>query len=361
MNFLTNQTWITIYIIALSSFFFISLWKKWYILDKRNLFQQKLFWISIGLPFISFIYFGLFAWWGKTPVLSAHGYARFYEITKFPLLLLASSVPLASIVNNIHRTIQTEAQISSAETKNAIDRHLAHEKNFVEKAKEVLSYDIRSAINHKGEFKKITFTGIEVDPKDDSSNLFKAEKIHVTNPYLLYSQIYINSTTQPTADYTPCICFLKKIEDLFKSIDDNLNFTKGIDLLSHTEYTERLSTISNCTAILLDVLNIECTSNLRIIVKRKNKSFLMFVNEEIILMDFIEAAYYMAKKLILLVYGIEMKSHYHIHSYLYSGNKGFDFEEYIAEQSDFYSPEWKAYTSSAYCIHQDGDTLATEQ
>ncbi|HBM8578365.1 TPA: hypothetical protein L0V48_004559, partial [Escherichia coli] len=131
------------YILAIILFAFVSIYKKWYILDKRNLFQQKLFWISIAVPLLSFIYFGAFAWFGKIPVLSAHGYARFYEISKFPLLILASSVPLASIVNNIHRTIQTEAQINSSEIKNAIDRHFAHEKNFVDKIKEISSFTMQ--------------------------------------------------------------------------------------------------------------------------------------------------------------------------------------------------------------------------
>ncbi|MGR7129244.1 hypothetical protein ACU63N_07020 [Klebsiella aerogenes] len=361
MSIFSNQTWISIYIILLSLLLIIFMWRKWYILDKRNLFQQKLFWISIGVPLFSFIYFGIFSWWGKTPVLSAHGYARFYEITKFPLLLLASSVPLASIVNNIHRTIQTEAQIQAAETKNAIDRHLAHEKNFVEKAKEVLTYDIRSIIDHKGELKTIVFPGDETDPTDETMNLFKALQINVKNPYLLYSTIYSKSTTKPTSDYTPCVEFFEKIDSLFKSIDDNLNFTKEIELFSPTEYIERLTTISNNTALLLDILNIECTSNLRIIVRRDNNSLIMFANEEIILMDLLEAAFYMTKKIISIAYGVELKNYYHLHDYLYSGNSGFNFRKYIVEQTDFYSPEWKAYTSSLYCIHPDGDILAAEQ
>ncbi|MBN3121960.1 hypothetical protein [Pectobacterium brasiliense] len=187
-NFFYNHPGIFYYLLAIFILIIISTWKKWYILDKRNLFHQKLFWLSVGVPTISFIYFGIFAWWGKTPVLSAHGYARFYDISKFPLLLLASSVPLASIVNNIHRTIQTEAQIETSETKNAIDRHLAHEKNFIEKAKEILLYDIRNAVNHKGELKTLIFTDEDISPEEAATNLLKTSNLKVTNPYLLYSQ-----------------------------------------------------------------------------------------------------------------------------------------------------------------------------
>jgi hypothetical protein len=106
--------------------------KKWFILTEKNLFAQKLFWLSILFPLFSFFYFGVFAWWGKNPVLSAHGYERFYEISKFPLLLLASSAPLGAIVNNIHRTIQTEKQIEEAKRKSLSDSYYSHFKHVVD-------------------------------------------------------------------------------------------------------------------------------------------------------------------------------------------------------------------------------------
>ncbi|HHL9594566.1 TPA: hypothetical protein ACQ98W_004820, partial [Citrobacter braakii] len=99
---------------------------------EKNLYTQKLFWLSIGFPLFSFFYFGIFSWWGKTPVLSAHGYARFYEISKFPLLILASTAPLGAIVNNIHRTIQTEKQIEEANRKGLSDSYYSHFKHIVD-------------------------------------------------------------------------------------------------------------------------------------------------------------------------------------------------------------------------------------
>lgn len=127
-----SEIGLTAYISITVFVFYLFYTKKWFILTERNLFTQKLFWLSIGYPLFSFIYFGIFSWWGKTPVLNAHGYARFYEISKFPLLLLASAAPLGAIVNNIHRTIQTEKQIEEAKRKNLSDSYYSHFKHVVD-------------------------------------------------------------------------------------------------------------------------------------------------------------------------------------------------------------------------------------
>ncbi|MEQ9902328.1 hypothetical protein [Pectobacterium aroidearum] len=362
MRIIISHSGVFFYTSVILLLIIISIWRRWYILDKKNLFQQKLFWISIGVPLLSFFYFGAFAWYGKSPVLSAHGYARFYEISKFPLLLLASAVPLASIVNNIHRTIQTEAQIEAAETKNAIDRYLAHEKNFVEKAKELLTYDIRSAVNHKGELKNITFHGDNIKPEDAETNVLKTRNLKVSNPYLLYSKIYKESTIHPTSSYEPNIYFLKKIETLLKSIDDNLIINTDIKQLSTNEYIERLNAISYNTVLLLDTLNVECTSNLLTTIKKGNISIITFTINENIFIDILEAAYYISKKLVSLIYGTELENYYHLRSYLYSDSAGnrFDFHDNIKNVYDFHSPEWKSYASAFYCINPDDENLAVE-
>lgn len=360
MNFINNHPGIFYYLVVITILITISIWKKWYILDKRNLFHQKLFWLSVGIPTISFIYFGAFAWWGKTPVLSAHGYARFYEISKFPLLLLASSVPLASIVNNIHRTIQTEAQIETSETKNAIDRHLAHEKNFIEKAKEILSYDIRSAVNHKGELKTIIFTNEDIPPDDAATNLLKTSILKVTNPYFLYSKIYKESTIFPTSSYNPCQEFILKINESFKAIDDALDSNKILHTLPPQEYLEKLKCVSYNTALILDALNVECTSNLLTEIKVEDTSIYIFTNDEMIFVDILEATYYICKKFIPLVYGIHLKKYDNIDNYLYNGKQRFNFESSVENVADFYSPEWESYTSDVYATNYDGDKLATE-
>lgn len=81
---------IMFYVVMLIYILYLTYKYKWYLLNEQNLIKQKLFWLSIGIPVLSFFYFGIFAWWGKVPVLSAHGYTRFYEISKFPLMLLNS-------------------------------------------------------------------------------------------------------------------------------------------------------------------------------------------------------------------------------------------------------------------------------
>ena len=101
---------ITSLFITIGLFYFYG----WFELNDNNLFKQPLFIASILLPFQYFILFGCWVWRDHSLQLTTDGFANFLNISKLPLLLLASSVPLASIVNNIHRTIQTASQIQSA-------------------------------------------------------------------------------------------------------------------------------------------------------------------------------------------------------------------------------------------------------
>lgn len=137
---------------------------KWLRLDDKNLFVQPLFLCSILLPLYYCIIFGFWAWKGHHLNLSPKGFTNFIIISKLPLLILASSVPLASIINNIHRTIQTEMQIHEAQIKNKFDMSINHLKYYTELFKKVetdeiseqyqlTSSDGKTVNNYKIEFK----------------------------------------------------------------------------------------------------------------------------------------------------------------------------------------------------------------
>lgn len=119
---------------------------KLYHLNHKSLFQQPLFWAAISLPLVTCLYFGSFVWVDRINAfsLSSHGYQRFLDISKLPLLILASAVPLVSIVNNLHRTKQTEKQISEAERKNIVDLYYNHMKFHLEQFKKIEGKTISS-------------------------------------------------------------------------------------------------------------------------------------------------------------------------------------------------------------------------
>jgi len=162
--------------------------KGWLKLDHRNLFHQKLFWLAIILPFTSFFAYGIWAWWGHAPDLSASGYEEFYNISKVPLLFLAASVPLAAIVNNIHRTIQTETQIKESEKKNLSDSYYTHFKNTLDLFKHIQSKEL--SLTEKGE--KFTLS--------------------INNPVSLYNSIYKNSSYKTGVNHQACNIFKDSIK-----------------------------------------------------------------------------------------------------------------------------------------------------
>lgn len=107
-------------------------YKNGFDMDSKPLTEQYLFWASLRVPIISFIWFGCFAWSNTDLSMDAEGYNNFLNASKLPLGLLSLSIPFAVIVNNIHRTIQTDKQIKEAEKKNNVDFFYAHRKNTIE-------------------------------------------------------------------------------------------------------------------------------------------------------------------------------------------------------------------------------------
>ena len=152
------------------------------------------------IPFIFIFYFGIFSWWGKSPVLSAHGYARFYEISKFPLLLLASSAPLGAIVNNIHRTIQTEKQIEEARRKSLSDSYYSHFKHVVDYFTSLPPKKINLDVTYHNKFN---------------------QEFKISYPIHLYKFIYNNNSpdsgTLKTND-----SYMRKLSDTLINIVDEL-------------------------------------------------------------------------------------------------------------------------------------------
>lgn len=204
---LYSEVGIIFYLVMFTSILYLTYKHKWYLLNEKNLLKQKLFWLSIGIPVLSFCYFGLFAWWGKVPVLSAHGYARFYEISKFPLMLLASSVPLGAIVNNIHRTIQTETQLSRTEhqielvkAKNKSDSFYAHQKSYADIFKTVPSFIVNRSYTEHGDEKKYV-------------------ELSIAHPYILYMNIFTNSSIDEGYDKTVSPNFITRVQNYYTKIN----------------------------------------------------------------------------------------------------------------------------------------------
>lgn len=206
------KLWYSLFLITYvisAGYFLHYTWKNdWWRLTYENLFKQKLFWLSIGIPFITFIVFGAWVWIGKTPVLSAHGFERFLIISKLPLLFLAASVPLASIVNNIHRTIQTEKQITESEKKNKTDSYYAHAKFQTDYLKSLPETVLKEKIE-----------GIEY-----------SKTIKITYPLSLYQKLYPNSSPVYGVEYVANKNHTKLILQSWMNINNILTEFKKIDI-----------------------------------------------------------------------------------------------------------------------------------
>ncbi|WP_336993846.1 hypothetical protein [Lelliottia amnigena] len=313
-----------------------------------------------------FVMYGLWAWKDHSINFTSDGFNHFLEISKLPLIILASSVPLAAIVSNIHRTIQTEAQINSSETKNSIDRHFAHEKNFVDKIKEMTTFTMQNFVDEPAKYHQHS--------EKEKIKLLTSHEVKITNPYLLYSNIYTKSTISLNSDYSPDEEFKGKLLDILDVIENSLSLT---ELPSHDDaigYMNRLNTISFNTAKLLDILCVDCISNTLVKITLNECSIKTFTHNEGIFGETLEGAFYLTKKILKIAYGVQLKDYVNIYNYLYIGDIRFKLDKLEAHLKPFYSPEWSAYVSKhpeivfkqpETVLEQnevigDGDRLATE-
>lgn len=227
-------------LLVLLVFFFIK--KRYYELDHRSLLVQPLFWISIGVPLATFLFFGSLIWLEKLHSFSLtnHGYQRFIEISKLPLLLLAAAVPLASIINNLHRTIQTEKQINESEKKNKTDSYYAHAKFQTDYLKSLPETILKTKIE-----------GVE-----------HSKTIKITYPLSLYQKLYPNSSPVYGVEYEANKNHTKlilqswmKINNIlteFKKIDiavNNLEFDNSVELSMRLWHQAELEIIKLCNYI----------------------------------------------------------------------------------------------------------------
>ncbi|MCP2230174.1 hypothetical protein [Erwinia aphidicola] len=162
--------------------------------------------MAILIPALSFLAYGAWAWWGHSPDLSENGFEVFYNISKVPLLFLATSVPLASIVNNIHRTIQTEKQINESEKKNLSDSYYTHLKHTL---------DMLESIEYR-----------ELALEEKTSG--RKFKLQINNPVSLYKKIFNRSSYLNGAVYIPDELLTRTIEQAWADINKGLKNSNRI-------------------------------------------------------------------------------------------------------------------------------------
>ncbi|EOC1346538.1 hypothetical protein ACI093_001592 [Cronobacter turicensis] len=244
MNVYLSSFVICLYITSLIILITLIYQKSWYKLDHKNLFNQKIFWIAILTPIISFFYFGAFSWWGHTPQLDSKGMDNFLTITKLPLFILASVVPLGAIVTNLHRTYQVEAQIKTAEEKNKSDSFYAHFKFYTE----TLS---------KLEIIKKPLKNPKQRTDDVNALIIKIYKTHA-----LYKKAFPTSSPISGPGFSPNQKFLKMVEKLtdnflesIKEIDHNvlsLKLNNGIHKKDVHFEKARLNLLTLCTYLYIE-------------------------------------------------------------------------------------------------------------
>ncbi|EFH4333916.1 hypothetical protein F9521_19895 [Escherichia coli] len=194
------------YILGLILMFYCFNWLK---LNEKNLLKQPLFIASIIVPLKMFVLYGLWAWKGHNLNFTSDGFNHFLDISKLPLFILASSVPLAAIVNNIHRTTQTENQIEKTQKqinliieKNTTDSYYSHLKSFADIFQTLPTFKL-SRLNK------------------ETSDIDSIE-LSVVHPYTLYKNIFKSSSIDNGYSTAVEEDFIRKTTNHYNNINKSL-------------------------------------------------------------------------------------------------------------------------------------------
>lgn len=192
-----------IFIIVFAAVIALYGFKGWFKLTSDNLYGQPLFWLSILGPLFSCFYFGVPVWSQSSFLISAAGYQHFYDISKIPLLLLASAVPFTAIIVSLHRTVQVEKQIATAEFKNKMDSYYAHNKYVTEAFSKISPA--------KPPFKRAQLHCLA----DDTSH-------QIIRPYALYKRVFPDSNANVGAKYGVNEKFINAVVQRFTALEKEL-------------------------------------------------------------------------------------------------------------------------------------------
>lgn len=221
-----SLTLLLVYCLYVITEIILSVRRKAFSMDEKPLTKQYLFKQSLRVPCISSLYFGILSWMGHTPQFNSDGFINFIEISKLPIALLSLTIPFVIVVNNIHRTIQTDKQIEEAKRKNLSDSYYSHFKHVVDYFTNLppkkLALDVTYANNFKQEFK-------------------------ISSPIHLYKFIYNeNSPSNGVANTNKY--YMQKLSDLLINIVDVLeNLTPPKSVTDNNLKTQAwsLNTIEN--------------------------------------------------------------------------------------------------------------------
>ncbi|HCT2845286.1 TPA: hypothetical protein OTO72_002976, partial [Salmonella enterica subsp. enterica serovar Kentucky] len=263
--------WLIVYGISIFSIALIYYFMGWYKLTYNSLTSQGLFWGAIFVPFLSFLYFGFFAWKGHSVDMSSEGLNTFIMISKLPLGLLSLSIPFVAIITSLHRSIQTATQISSTNTqielikkKNSLDELFSREKNFVDKCvyieKQVGDIDIKL--------------------KDTVSTF----KFSISAPHVLFHKIY--NTTPNNGDIRYELTGFVNGSFLveFSTIEENLRLhyecIEKKDGMGIDDELSRLFVIVKALCRTLDLLSVPTCQVPYFYIKGKDNNFQICISTE---------------------------------------------------------------------------------
>lgn len=182
-------------------------------MNAKPLTEQYLFKQSIRLPCVLALFIGLFSWFGHYPQFDSAGFNNFIQLSKLPIGILSLVIPFVAVVNNIHRTIQTNTQIEEAKKKNISDSYYSHFKHITDYYRTLPSKSLKT-INSVVSNTSYLF--------DEYQSVIKYQYC-ISYPVHLYKFIYIDNSPEKGLMKSN-LNYTRKITKKLLNIADECNF-----------------------------------------------------------------------------------------------------------------------------------------
>ncbi len=249
-----------------------------------SLDKQNLFWIAIFAPIVYFFLLGCIAWSGTEIDRSWNGFNKFLEISKLPIGILALSPIFGVFVSNVHRTIQTEKQISAtekqitiAEAKSLSDSFYAHYKFITEELEriefriefpdgEIVLKNVSTRYLYNRFFKNANHKNGAPDEADHDTNWFLRDIFHSFSCQYIDEELWDNvfagyhkiKAQVLKSTYTDSE---EKIKRLFISVLNELNFDSTIfesklNKLEKLESKLMIEILAKIQPLIMDIFSI---------------------------------------------------------------------------------------------------------
>lgn len=178
---------------------------------KFNLIRQPSLYLALLVPIFYSLSVGTVIWSNYHLDISENGIITFWEISKLPISIFATCIPLSILVARIHSSEQISLQIELAEEKNNFELYYMHKEKFTQLLNETVEIPlfIKNVLGNEKLFDRIELLYNNFFPESNNTDGFTTKcstqqlnkSRDLRNSFIEKLSIFSNSRTEKDASH----------------------------------------------------------------------------------------------------------------------------------------------------------------